>query len=172
MTARARRRRCFYNGKDLLACYIASRSDIDDVVPMLTAFQIEWNKLHTFLQELSRREIESLSVDSPEDLETLAGVLRISFESLYRLVTIWGDDFIPMMGRIHEKIMDLEVQLFSGSLNEYRRATRFWWDNIERRFPGYHPAPRLFHLQQHSQHPQPAVWLCAHSGRTPSQLPR
>ena len=144
VTARARRRRCFYNGKDLLACYIASRSDIDDVVPMLTAFQIEWNKLHTFLQELSRREIESLSVDSPEDMETLAGKLRISFESLYRLVTIWGDDFIPMMGRIHEKIMDLEVQLFSGSLNEYRRATRFWWDNIERRFPDITQRPVYF----------------------------
>ncbi|QRN83984.1 hypothetical protein JR338_04340 [Chloroflexota bacterium] len=144
VTARARRRRCFYNGKDLLACYIASRSDIDDVVPLLTAFQIEWNKLHNFLQELSLREIESLSVDSPEDMETLAGILRISFESLYRLVTIWGDDFIPMIGRIHEKMMDLEVQLFSGSLNEYRRATRFWWDNIDRRFPDITKRPVYF----------------------------
>ena len=144
VTARARRRRCFYNGKDLLACYIASRSDIDDVVPMLTAFQIEWNKLHNFLQELSLREIESLSTDSPEDMETLAGILRIPFDSLYRLVTIWGADFIPMMVRIHSKTMDLEVQLFSGSLNEYRRATRFWWDNIERRFPDITQRPVYF----------------------------
>lgn len=144
VTARARRRRCFYNGKDLLACYIASRSDIDDVVPMLTAFQIEWNKLHNFLQELSLREIESLSVDSPEDMESLAGILRISFESLYRLVTIWGTGFIPMMIRIHDQVMDLEVQLFSGSLNEYRRATRFWWDNLERRFPDITQRPVYF----------------------------
>lgn len=144
VSARARRRRCFYNGKDLLACYIASRSDIDDVVPMLTAYQIEWNKLHNFLQELSRREIESLSVDSPEDMEKLAGILRIPFESLYRLVTIWGAEFIPMMVRIHEKMMDLEVQLFSGSLNEYRRATRFWWDNLERRFPEITERPVYF----------------------------
>jgi len=144
VTARARRRRCFYNGKDLLACYIASRSDIDDVVPMLTAFQIEWNKLHNFLQELSLREIESLSVDSPEDMESLVGILRISFESLYRLVTIWGTNFIPMMIRIHDQVMDLEVQLFSGSLNEYRRATRFWWDNLERRFPDITQRPVYF----------------------------
>ena len=144
VTARARRRRCFYNGEDLLACYIASRSDIDDVVPMLTAFQIEWNKLHDFLQELPLREIESLSVDSPEDMEALAAILRISFESLYRLITIWDEEFIPMMVRIHEKVMDLEVQLFSGSLTEYRRATRFWWDNIERRFPNITGRPVYF----------------------------
>ena len=144
VTARARRRRCFYNGTDLLACYIASRSDIDDVVPMLTAFQIEWNKLHAFLQELTPKEIETLSVESVEDMESLANILRISFESLYRLVTIWGDDFIPMMLRIHEKMMDLEVQLFSGSLIEYRRATRYWWDNIERQFPHITGRPVYF----------------------------
>jgi len=144
VTARARRRRCFYNGEGLLACYIASRSDIDDVVPMLTAFQIEWNKMHGFLQELSLHEINTLSIDSPEDMESLAAILRISFDSLFRLVTIWGEDFIPMVVRIHEQIMDLEVQLFSGSLNEYRRATRFWWDNLERRFPEITQRPVYF----------------------------
>jgi hypothetical protein len=144
VTARARRRRCFYNGEGLLACYIASRSDIDDVVPMLTAFQIEWNKMHGFLQELSLHEINALSIDSPEDMESLAAILHISFDSLFRLVTIWGDKFIPMMARIHEQVMDLEVQLFSGSLNEYRRATRFWWDNLERRFPDITRRPVYF----------------------------
>jgi hypothetical protein len=144
VTARARRRRCFYNGNDLLACYIASKSDIDDVVPMLTAFQIEWNKLHLLLQELSLDEIEMLSVESPEDMEELAKILRITEDSLIRLITIWGGAFIPMMLRIHEQAMDLEVQLFSGSLNEYRRATRFWWDNIENRFPEVTKQPVYF----------------------------
>ena len=49
VAARARRRRCFFDGESLLACYIASRSDIDDVIPLLTAYQIEWNKLHLSL---------------------------------------------------------------------------------------------------------------------------
>ncbi len=34
--APARRRRSFYDGKGVLACFIASRSDIDDVIPLLT----------------------------------------------------------------------------------------------------------------------------------------
>ena len=40
-----------------------------------------------------------------------------------------------MLLRIKKTKYDMEVQLFSGSLNEYRRATRFWWDNIEINFP-------------------------------------
>ncbi|MCZ7551323.1 MAG: hypothetical protein M5U05_01855 [Anaerolineales bacterium] len=49
----ARRRRSFFDGKDTLACFIASRSDIDDMIPLLTAYQIEWNKLHYRIRRLS-----------------------------------------------------------------------------------------------------------------------
>jgi len=135
VAARARRRRCFYNGKGLLACYIASRSDIDDVVPIMTAYQIEWNKLNALLLDWPEQEFNQLSPESTEDLEKLAERLRISLEDLLRLKTIWGDRFIPMLHDIRSRKLDLEVQLFSGSLNEYRRATRYWWDNIEEKFP-------------------------------------
>ena len=47
--APARRRRCFFDGGDTLACYIASRTDIDDLIPLLAAFQIEWNKMHLLM---------------------------------------------------------------------------------------------------------------------------
>ena len=46
VTAPARRRRMLYDEEETLAAYIASISDIDDIVPMLTAIQIEWNKMH------------------------------------------------------------------------------------------------------------------------------
>lgn len=49
VSAVARRRRCFFDNDETLACFIASRSDIDDVIPLLTAYQIEWNKLHISL---------------------------------------------------------------------------------------------------------------------------
>ncbi len=135
VAARARRRRCFYNGKDLLACYIASRSDIDDVIPLMTAFQIEWNKLHTLLQDFSEAQIEATDQKMAEDMQELADTLQLSLDGLLRLDTIWGDQFKTMLKRIKAEKMDLAIQLFSGSLNEYRRATRFWWDNIEHRYP-------------------------------------
>ena len=44
--APARRRRWYQGGNATLAVLIASTSDIDDLVPSLVAYQIEWNKLH------------------------------------------------------------------------------------------------------------------------------
>ena len=48
-SAPGRRRRYYFDGKETLAVYIASPSDIDDVIPQLVALQIEWNKLHALL---------------------------------------------------------------------------------------------------------------------------
>ena len=45
--AQARRRKFYYDDKTgTLAAFVASVSDIDDVIPCMVAFQIEWNKLH------------------------------------------------------------------------------------------------------------------------------
>ena len=144
VSARARRRRSYYDGQGLLACFIASRSDIDDVIPMLTAYQIEWNKLHYLLTKVSDETLDTSTLETPEDQSNLAVHLRISVDELRRLQTIWGDGFIPMLKRIRTQKMDLEVQLFSGSLNEYRRATRFWWDHIEASLPDIARRPVYF----------------------------
>src|SRR3984893_16042384 len=50
--APARRRRWYHDGKNTLAVLIASASDIDDLIPTLVAYQIEWNKLHRALQDI------------------------------------------------------------------------------------------------------------------------
>ena len=44
--APARRRRMLFDGKNTIAAFVSSVSDIDDLIPCLTAYQIEWNKLH------------------------------------------------------------------------------------------------------------------------------
>ena len=144
VSARARRRRCFYDGENLLACYIASRSDIDDVVPLLTAYQIEWNKLHYLLQKVSESECEKVAQETDPAFKSLSTNLKITVEDVLRLKTIWGKGFISMLRQIRDKKLDLEVQLFSGSLNEYRRATRFWWDNIEKDYPKIKERPVYF----------------------------
>jgi hypothetical protein len=142
--ARARRRRCFFDGKRLLATYIASRSDIDDVIPMLTAYQIEWNKINHLLMNVTDEMLAWLTLGKDQHLREITDLLQITVEELWRLETIWGDQFIPMLQRIRDQTMDLEVQLFSGSLNEYRRATRFWWENIEFNFPEITNRPVYF----------------------------
>ena len=143
-SARARRRRCFFDGKDQLACFIASRSDIEDIISLLTAYQIEWNKLHKLLNEISDEKILNFFEDVPTERQQFAALLKMNVNDLNRLETIWGNNFISILQNIRSKKLDLTVRLFSGSLNEYRRATRFWWENIESRFPDIAKRPVYF----------------------------
>jgi len=144
VTAQARRRRCYFNNEGILACIIASRSDIDDVVPMLTAYQIEWNKLHALLVNRS----DSISLDfrnnSRDENGELANTLHMTYEDLGRLYTIWKDEFLPSLTRISETPMNFGIRLLSGSLSEYRRATHDWWQNIEQICPDLLNRPIYF----------------------------
>src|SRR2546428_1764599 len=66
--AQARRGRWYHDGKNRLAVLIASASDIDDLVPTLVAFQIEWNKLHRLLQDVDLSEDEARhTAGAPQD---------------------------------------------------------------------------------------------------------
>jgi hypothetical protein len=134
VTAIARRRRCFYNGIDTLACFIASVSDIDDVIPMLTAYQTEWNKLHTLLKRSTNQYLDH---DTPRsfketELYELANALSISSDDINRLKTIWGDNFENNLHQVARAPRRLRVKLLNGSLVEYRRATDLWWEEIAR----------------------------------------
>jgi hypothetical protein len=142
VSAKARRRRYFYDGKDRLACYIASRSDIDDVVPCLTALQIEWNKMHGFLRSTQADPDGLLKLYENEG--HLAKVLHISNEDLSRLRSVLGNKFSSAMHAISSRKCSFQIQLFSGSLNEYRKATQMWWENIVHHVPHISDRPVYF----------------------------
>ena len=144
VSAKARRRRSFFDGNNRLACYIASRSDIDDVIPTLTALQIEWNKLHVLIKTYPPELIDTSLPQNPAQFAALADQLRIPVDDLARLHTILGDRFIETLKIIAARKCNLQVQLFSGSLNEYRRATHIWWDNILRQSPDLAQRPVYF----------------------------
>ena len=54
LEAPARRRQWRWDGSESMTVHVASSSDLDDVIPCLVAFQIEWNKLHARLEALAR----------------------------------------------------------------------------------------------------------------------
>lgn len=144
VSAPARRRRCFYDGEATLACFIASRSDIDDIIPLMTAYQIEWNKLHHRLKRLPEdMDLEALC-ESVSGYASLADMLEIPMEDLDRLYAIWDQDLGMRLSQISAAPRNLRVLLLSGSLSEYRRATHAWWDNIERTFPEVQERPVYF----------------------------
>jgi hypothetical protein len=144
VSARARRRRCFFDGDNTLACYIASRSDIEDVIPALTAYQIEWNKMNLLLQHWPANIDLAAAVEDSRAFARLADVLSIPLDDLERLRVIWRGDFVAILRRIRTQRRSIGVRLLSGSLSQYMRATNEWWENIEHVCPELRERPVYF----------------------------
>ncbi len=144
VVARARRRRCYFDGEERLACIIASRSDIDDVVPLLTAYQIEWRKIHRLLKQLPISIVLEDAILNNEGRAVLAEAMEMSLEDLERLYQVWGDDFAANLRHLSEEPIRFQVRLLSGTLSEYRRATHAWWENVEQTLPSLHERPVYF----------------------------
>jgi hypothetical protein len=131
--SRARRRRALFNGCDTLAVFIASHSDIDDLIPMLTAYQIEWNKFHQSLRSLTLPAAEA-----DLDLSTLAGALGLALDDLDRLRRVWGADLLPQLRAMQAAPKKFAVRLLESSLTDYRRAMLAWYEHVEQ-----HAAPHV-----------------------------
>ncbi|MBN1317044.1 MAG: hypothetical protein JXA42_16300 [Anaerolineales bacterium] len=138
VTSIGRRRRLFFDGNDTLAAYIASRSDIDDFIPILTAFQIEWNKLHHLLQgsQIRRWLVEMTGRQmNNDDLAVLAGGTGISFEDVSRLDRLWGKELAGRLYMMSQQRKRFALHLLDSSLAAYRKAIRRWWAKIEESVP-------------------------------------
>jgi hypothetical protein len=130
--ARVRRRRMLFDRDRTVAAFIASVSDIDDLIPMLTAFQIEWNKLHQRLaaSQVSRDLAEGRIRASDAGTETLQRALGIGSEDLARLRQVWRDDWDSKMQAVAQHPMDLRINSLARGFNDYRRAAEAWWDDL------------------------------------------
>lgn len=155
VTAPARRRRCFFDGNDTLAVYIASRSDIDDLIPILTAYEIERGKLH---QRLSRPEVLELlprCLGCPledEQLAVMASWTDIPADDLDRLRRIWREETAAHLLTIAQEEQSLSVRLLAGSLADYKRATNHWWQHVEDALPEVDFAERPIYFVSSNTH--------------------
>lgn len=123
---RGRRRPLRYNdGK--LAVYIASASDIDDLIPIVTAYQIEWNKVHARLGQIGITDAEALP---PPD--SIAKLLGIEVEELAKLTQAFGPSGLERgLGRIAAAPLDLRILMLASSYSQYQRSAQRWWSGIE-----------------------------------------
>ena len=112
--APARRRRWYQDGTTL-AVLIASNSDIDDLVPTLVAYQIEWNKLHTVLQDVQ--------LDG-EQARVAAGA---SEDDWRRLHDAWGESFDETIALIKREECKIVLRLVGGTHLGYARNASRWW---------------------------------------------
>ncbi|MBK8901750.1 MAG: hypothetical protein IPM53_11240 [Anaerolineaceae bacterium] len=159
--APGRRRRSYFDGNDQLAVYIASRSDIDDLVPILVAYQIERRKLRQLLnkdnviKELERIRDSKGGVPSGNSLVRLASMTGIPAEDLARLAQVWGAKTAEKFLHIAQTKQELSIRSLAGSLADYKRATRRWWRNVERHLPNIFMPDRPVYFVSSNTHSLP-----------------
>lgn len=137
VSAPGRRRKMFFDGQETLAAFIASVSDIDDMIPMLAAYQIEWNKLHRRLADsaaLARlaAHVKGGEALSPADETQIRETLELNEGDFDKLRRAWGDDFWPNLWRAGRREKRMALRLLAGSLTDYRRAAQGWWRGVDR----------------------------------------
>ncbi len=137
VSAAGRRRKLFFDGTDVLAAFIASASDIDDLIPILTAHEMEWNKIHDLLTQTgaAARLAEFAARGTPltdAARAALASDLRVEVADLGTLENIWRAAFVPNLRAIAATRKEYALRLLAGSLVDYHKATQRWWDNIAR----------------------------------------
>jgi len=114
--APARRRRWYYDGKETIAALIASSSDVDDLIPTLVAYQLEWNKLHIALQHAAEGS-ERVEVGASED-------------DWVRLQGAWGIQFKETLAAVRARECAILVRTVGTTDVGYARSAHRWWQPI------------------------------------------
>ncbi len=116
---RGRRRPLRFDGKSTLGAFIASVSDIDDLVPIVTAYQIEWNKMHARL-----RNARSLA---DADVRELLGLDEAGLAMLKDAFGAYETGIAALAARE----IDLDMQMLASSYSQFQRAAQRWWSGVE-----------------------------------------
>jgi hypothetical protein len=127
LEAPARRRRWYDDGQGTMAVLLASASDLDDLIPTLVAYQIEWNKLRVRLRT-SDWPPESDDVDAGE----YAAVLGGTADDWIQLLETWGEAFAGRVAEVAAERLNLRIRMLGGSAVGYARMTRRWWEPVNR----------------------------------------
>ena len=134
VAAPGRRRKWHFDGDETLAVFIASSSDLDDLIPSIVAWQIEWNKLHRICRDDEELPtlLSGLEDRAAADFDDIRARLGISPFDWERLASAWGDEFRENLGRLKSRRQDLRLHLLGGTYLGYARATDHWWDPVRR----------------------------------------
>jgi hypothetical protein len=122
-----------FDGVDTVAAYISSVTDIDDLIPALTAYQIEWNKLHRRLVNSQLgHDLAAGRARASETPEKVREVLGISGEDWGRLFRLWRTQLDEKLRAIAARPLDIRIASLAKGFNDYRRAVENWWDDLLR----------------------------------------
>src|SRR5436190_5117192 len=118
--APARRRRWYDSGSGTLAVLLASTSDLDDVIPTLVAYQIEWNKLHAAARATERPP------GAEPDPAACADAFGGAEDDWIRIKDAWDGSLSDFLDEVSSRRLNLRIRMLGGSQVGYARMTRRW----------------------------------------------
>lgn len=131
--SRSRRRRQHYDGAKTLAVFVTSITDLDDVIPSLCAFQIEWNKLHSLLArsplatELSKCEVRASHVGM--EIRRALGLARNDWELLNQ---VWSAGWDQKLADLATAPVALTIERLPLFVGYFEGAAGAWWERVTR----------------------------------------
>ncbi len=151
--SRARRRRYHFNGTDTLAVFATSLTDLDDLIPSLCAFQMEWNKMHRRLAAsawaapLARGEIPASSVG-----DALRQALALNRADWDMLGQVWDQDWNPAFTALARKSLSLHIERLPLNDRYFEEAAGQWWDMVSQSFDMASDPDRPLYLVSSNTH--------------------
>jgi hypothetical protein len=139
-SAPGRRRQWHYDGHETLAATIASASDLDDLIPTIVAYQIEWNKFHRLIradESLTHTIAQAAAETDPERLpsgivvEAIGSALGLKTADWDRLQSVWGDRLWKNLDKIARERKRYTLRMLGGTYVGYNRASRQWWQPVQ-----------------------------------------
>ncbi|MBA2277818.1 MAG: hypothetical protein H0W06_08645 [Chloroflexia bacterium] len=132
VSAPGRRRRWHFDGWETLAAYIASASDLDDLIPSIVAYQLEWNKLHRLIEAdpSLKTTIDGLvagAIPDSAERDRIGEQLSIAPSDWARLQVVWGTEVWSNLGKIAADRKRIDLRMLGGTYLGYARSTRGWW---------------------------------------------
>ena len=123
-----RRRVAYFNStQKTMAFFIASISDIDDLVNAIIALQTEWNKLNKLLHK--NYSLYSL-LQKDLDSKKFFPKMNIDPAKWQDFTSALGSNWQKKLKYIYSSPFNLKIQLLAASWLNYTKSTQKWWKNI------------------------------------------
>lgn len=124
----ARRRTHFFDPKTGTCAFcISSVTDVDDIVNLLIASQIEWNKFHHIATTAyPKYSLFKKALSTPDFLKKI----KVSPEDWQKIKTAFGKNWHLRLKRIYHHPQNFRLRLLAGSWVAYTKTTQRWWKNV------------------------------------------
>ncbi|HPX82727.1 MAG TPA: hypothetical protein PLB95_12605 [Syntrophales bacterium] len=151
--ARRRRRRSHYDGEQTLAIFVTSISDLDDLIPSLCAYQLEWNAIHRRLRSTPLgADLAAGRVRAMEAREDIRRALEVNSRDLEILLRFWSEESDHRFRDIAAAPKEMIVDRLPLQQLDFEVSVTAWLDEVIRHFSDLDFVTRPVYLVSSNTH--------------------